>query len=200
MFAMDTAAAPDSLREQISALMDGQSGAETIEVLQHEEAAGIWAEYHCLGEALRASARPPAVADAAFVAAVMARVTQEVHVAHQGAMAAPEAATAPVPAAQVAVPAANDAVFRWKVLAGLAAVAAVGAFTWQWLVPGAAPEASQWAQAPVRLESVQTEHGRMVRDPQLEAFLAAHREYGGVSALQAPAGFLRSATYEVAER
>jgi sigma-E factor negative regulatory protein RseA len=35
----------------------------------------------------------------------------------------------------------------------------------------------------------------MLRDPQLDALLAAHRQFGGTSALQMPSGFLRNATY-----
>jgi sigma-E factor negative regulatory protein RseA len=36
----------------------------------------------------------------------------------------------------------------------------------------------------------------MIRDPQLDALLAAHRQLGGASALQMPSGFLRNATFE----
>lgn len=36
----------------------------------------------------------------------------------------------------------------------------------------------------------------MIRDPQLDALLAAHRQFGGTSALQMPTGFLRNATFE----
>jgi sigma-E factor negative regulatory protein RseA len=36
----------------------------------------------------------------------------------------------------------------------------------------------------------------MIRDPHLDALLAAHRQYGGASALQMPSGFLRNATFE----
>lgn len=40
----------------------------------------------------------------------------------------------------------------------------------------------------------------MIRDPQLDAVLAAHRQFGGTSALQIPAGFLRKATFEEGPR
>jgi len=40
----------------------------------------------------------------------------------------------------------------------------------------------------------------MLRDPQLDALLAAHRQHGGVTALQMPAGFLRNATFNEASR
>jgi sigma-E factor negative regulatory protein RseA len=36
----------------------------------------------------------------------------------------------------------------------------------------------------------------MIRDPQLDAMLAAHKQFGGASALQMPAGFLRNATFQ----
>jgi sigma-E factor negative regulatory protein RseA len=38
---------------------------------------------------------------------------------------------------------------------------------------------------------------RMIRNPELEALLAAHRQHGGVSVIQVSSGFLRNATYEV---
>jgi sigma-E factor negative regulatory protein RseA len=36
----------------------------------------------------------------------------------------------------------------------------------------------------------------MLRDPRLDQLLAAHRQLGGATALQAPSGFLRNATFE----
>lgn len=40
----------------------------------------------------------------------------------------------------------------------------------------------------------------MIRDPRLDALLAAHRQFGGTSALQMPAGFLRRATFDEGAR
>lgn len=40
----------------------------------------------------------------------------------------------------------------------------------------------------------------MIRDPQLDALLAAHRQFGGTSALQMPAGVLRNATFSEGAR
>jgi sigma-E factor negative regulatory protein RseA len=37
--------------------------------------------------------------------------------------------------------------------------------------------------------------GVMLRNPQLDALIAAHNQAGGSSALQMPSGFLRSATF-----
>jgi sigma-E factor negative regulatory protein RseA len=39
-------------------------------------------------------------------------------------------------------------------------------------------------------------HGPVLRDARLEQLLAEHRQYGGMSALQMPAGFLRDATQD----
>ncbi|HOF51200.1 MAG TPA: anti-anti-sigma factor, partial [Rhodoferax sp.] len=36
----------------------------------------------------------------------------------------------------------------------------------------------------------------MLRDPELDALMAAHQQLGGHSALQMPSGFLRNATFE----
>jgi sigma-E factor negative regulatory protein RseA len=40
----------------------------------------------------------------------------------------------------------------------------------------------------------------VIRDAQLEALLAEHRQHGGMSALQTPTGFIRNATYDAAGR
>jgi sigma-E factor negative regulatory protein RseA len=54
--------------------------------------------------------------------------------------------------------------------------------------------------APAVFQAVVTERGVMLRDPQIEEFMAAHRQHGSLSALQMPAGFLRNATYDVPQR
>ena len=40
----------------------------------------------------------------------------------------------------------------------------------------------------------------MLRDARLDELLAAHKQFGGTSALQMPAGFLRNATFDGADR
>jgi sigma-E factor negative regulatory protein RseA len=37
----------------------------------------------------------------------------------------------------------------------------------------------------------------MLRDPHLDALMAAHRQFGGPSALQNSSGFLRNATFDM---
>jgi sigma-E factor negative regulatory protein RseA len=110
---------------------------------------------------------------------------------------------------QVARPqeAANDGIFRWKMVAGIAALAAVGSIVWGLAGQQAVPSGAQLAQlapAPTTQQaSVITVQANgaagqeplvMIRDPRLDELLAAHKQFGGMSALQQPAGSLRSAS------
>jgi len=201
--------------EWLSALLDGECPPERMGQATAARAGSNadpaldlyadWSRYHWIGEALRGSAArlaPPA--SPAFAEAVLARLAPE-----------PAPALSPLmepPARPVSLPqtAANDAVFRWKMVAGLASVASVAALSWSFLAGDVAPGADpQWAQVPAQqavavadqaaatagLQGVMTAHGLLWRDPQLDAMLAAHRQHGGISALHVPVGFLRNATY-----
>jgi sigma-E factor negative regulatory protein RseA len=105
---------------------------------------------------------------------------------------------------QVARPqeAANDGIFRWKMVAGFAALAAVGSIVWGLVGQQAVPSGAQLAQqTPVQnVITVQANAANgqeplvMIRDPRLDELLAAHKQFGGMSALQQPAGSLRSAS------
>jgi sigma-E factor negative regulatory protein RseA len=83
---------------------------------------------------------------------------------------------------------------------GLSAAAAVVAFSWN-LVSNTATSpngaGAQLAQSAPQAAPVvtQTSAGAMLRNPQLDALIAAHNQAGGNSALQMPSGFLRSATF-----
>jgi sigma-E factor negative regulatory protein RseA len=115
--------------------------------------------------------------------------------------------------------AANDSVFRWKMVAGIAGMATVGALVWGLLgqqpaqlaggvlaqqgagqAPVSNPAGTQLANAPRTPEAalIAVQAGPdapvMIRDPRLDELLAAHRQFGGVSALHQPAGSLRSAS------
>jgi sigma-E factor negative regulatory protein RseA len=109
-------------------------------------------------------------------------------------------------------PAANDGF--WKLAAGFASVVAVGAVVWSLAGNRLSESGAQLAANQARatnavsandtkngLVLVATEQGIVVRDAQqqarMQALLAAHKEFGGASALQMPAGFLRNATFEL---
>ena len=110
-------------------------------------------------------------------------------------------------APQAAQVAANDS--RWKMVAGFAALAAVGSLVWgllgaggsgtpagavlasnqQGTLPATTLVSASSAQATTQIAGQEV---TMIRNPRLDEFLAAHKQFGGVSALQQPAGSLRS--------
>jgi len=207
--AATTPAADGSVHEHLSALVDGEIDAAAEAALWRDDAdvvCATWARYQLIGDALRGAA--PQAADGARVAAIMQRVRQE------RAAPAPELIAAPVVLAPTRAEAANDAVFRWKMLAGFASLAAVVAVAWNMAGTGdmggaAGPQLAQMPvqSAPVAAASVEAaapvvvagEQGPVLRDPRLEELMAAHRQAGGMSALQMPAGFLRNAAFDLPE-
>jgi sigma-E factor negative regulatory protein RseA len=116
--------------------------------------------------------------------------------------------------------AANDGLWRWKMVAGLAAFAAVSSLIWGLLgnvgTAGTAGINGQLADLEQRQNSqlVATGAGRsaqalitvggqssgqeavMIRDPRLDELLAAHKQFGGSSALHQSAGSLRSVSLD----
>ncbi|WP_265284903.1 sigma-E factor negative regulatory protein [Verminephrobacter aporrectodeae] len=194
-------------RECLSALADGRlEGEELAATLafaaETGEGRATWALYHLVGDALRSAdlAQP---ANPAFMSRLRNRLAQE---------APPARPQNPVQLGVLAPAlssAANAAVFRWKVLAGCASLAAAVAIGWAALVSWQGAGASGGARlalVPGRAASVQEEptvvqadsQGQqlMVRDPRLDELLAAHKQFGSMSALQMPADFLRNATFE----
>lgn len=194
--------------EMLSALVDGELSADDLTRLMATggELTSSWSCYQLIGDALRGSdaTRP---ARSSCVAAIMAHI-------HDEAPVLPIAVPEP---ARVRGLAANDAVFRWRLVAGLASLAAVGVLTWQVMsqptpLPGpqlvqmpVAPAPVVASLAPAAAEPVSNEvvvsggMGPVIRDAQLDELLAAHRQLGG-SALQMPAGFMRNATFESPQR
>ena len=122
-------------------------------------------------------------------------------------MSAPRVAVAPgvleqvqapaLASAQQRDPAANASVFRWKLAAGFASIAAVAAVGWQVLMVQAptaiAPQLAQTAAPNVVAVAAQDGKTVMLRDPNLDALLTLHEQYGTRPSLQVPAEFLRNA-------
>jgi sigma-E factor negative regulatory protein RseA len=191
--------------ERISALADGQLHGEAFALAVEAacadpEARATWHAYHVVGDVLRSRELALGAPAPDFVARLSARLAQE-----QPGLAADRPVLG-IPLDQPVMPAAaNDGTFRWKLVAGVASMAAVAAVGWSVLGP-AGPSASQpqlasaSKPAPVVAEATvlaRTQTGAlMIRDPRLDELLAAHRQFGGASALQMPAGFLRNATFE----
>jgi sigma-E factor negative regulatory protein RseA len=183
-------------QELISALADGQVQGENLARAVQVAAGGdglrTWHAYHVVGEVLRSGDAPAAGAGPeAFLARLQQRLAQE-----PAPAARPAAQPQPI-RVQDAAPAAND--WRWKLVAGVASVAAVAAVGWNlWGVTAGGTAAPQLAAAPggVLPASADARASKMIRDARLDQFMAAHRQYGGAGALQSSSGFLRNATFE----
>lgn len=197
--------------ERISALADGELRGElfahTVENLaQDAQARSTWDAYHVVGEVLRSGERAAQGADMTFVERLRARMDEMDDL--------PQVTLQPAGVLPMAGrEAANSSAWKW--VAGLASVAAVAAVGWSVLgmqspsnsgpqlalVPAPQGAAVRAAASP---EPVQLASGEppqvMIRDPRLDELLSAHKQAGGASALQMPAGFLRNATFEAPGR
>lgn len=206
-------------QEAISALVDGELSKHELDqtVSRMEDSSDdrlTWLAYQVTRDVMNAGPSLAGGADMAFMQRLKQSLAQE----------PPRTPVFPdvkliVPHTEPARPgglndfqkeAANDSHFRWRWMAGLASVVMVSLVAWQAVggldnVPAGAQLAQGAAVAPPsrvasELTTTPSESPRMLRDPQLDALLAAHRQFGGASALQMPAGFLRNATFYGAER
>ncbi|MES2281417.1 MAG: sigma-E factor negative regulatory protein [Pseudomonadota bacterium] len=188
---------PTTTCERLSALADGELGKEELLLLlqackDDDAAAGNWGAYHVIGDVLRSPALAAGSSSPAFLQRLNERLEDE----------RTRMVQEPVPVSLNVArrePAANDSIFRWKLAAGFASLTAVGAIAWSSAAMMSSPPGAQLAQAPVVNQSalpvlvVASPQGPMVRDARLEELLAAHRQLGGASVLQAPSGFLNAA-------
>ena len=197
---MQQVSTPDEL---VSALTDGELRGEAfVKAVQwleeSEEARASWHAYHVLGDVLRSGEMAATGAhDAAFVARLRSRLQGEMQFVQADRAVDLEVSDSGHERAgdthrrQVA----NDASFRWKLVAGFASLAAVAVVGWPLvagvLAPSGAPQLAR-VEAPPTEGQAQV----MIRDPRLDQLLAAHQQSGSISALQMPAGFLRNATYD----
>lgn len=193
-------AAPE---DAVSALTDGElSGTALTEALaqlrEDPLARQRWQVYHLIGEAMRS---PSAVVQQGECSLLMTGLRQRLwQNARTDGERAPVAAVDPVmltpPLSEPVREAANDSRYRWKLVAGLASLATVMVGAWALMAGQTQPPAPSMAAAsPAQASPVSA--GPMFRDRQLDELMAAHRQRGGSSALQNPAGFLRNATFTV---
>ncbi len=209
-------------REQISALADGQlhgdAFADAVACAGDDEGLATWQIYHLVGDVLRSNDLARADSGNVLLSRLREQMAQEAPVQRPAALV-PEPALGVV--AQARLPAANASVFRWKMVAGVASLAAVAAIGWSSVgmlrdvggfsgaqmasvgvpVVQAVP-ASQGGGQPGSMIAVAENEGQqvMIRDPRLDELLAAHKQFGSTSALQMPAGFLRNATFATPSR
>lgn len=194
----------------VSALADGQVHTDAFTrvaaaVGRSDRARAAWHSYHVIGDALRSNDLPDCRGDHAFIARLRTRLAQQPPVPAPSIADAPESSPAvtigTVAVARPPSTSANDTVVRWKWLAVAASMAAVAVVGWNLSGSGVGFGAGRLALStapgtPASVRSAAAEPQVMLRDPRLDELLAAHRRYGGASALQAPAGFLRNATFE----
>ena len=189
--------------EILSVLADGQASVQELAAAlaacsQDDAALDCWNTYHLIGDFLRSPAdRRICTAeggDIGFASRLGARLAQEAV-----AMAVPANAGLSSVSAGIVHhqgPASNDGSFLWKLVAGVASLAAVSAIAWNasgLMAPASRPELAQASSPQIVVTSPQ---GPVVRDARLEELLAAHRQFGVASALQDSSGFLRNATFE----
>ena len=195
--------------EFISALADSQLTGELLdEVLRElavdEKAMASWRDVHLIGDALRAPAWLADSAsflrsDCAFLDRFNHRLAESQLADAGGSVRTSEHSTPPqLGAVGSANPSANDSWFGWKLAAGFASVAAVSAMVWTTLAGQGAETSIQLAEqsSPAQI-LVASPQGIIVRDARLNELLAAHKQFGTGSALQASSGFLQSAAFEV---
>ena len=191
--------------EWISALVDGELPVGELpsvvdSVAGTAEGLVRWQAYHLVGDALRGSAHVAALDGQDFVARLRARL------AEQEIVRPPAGATVVFRARAGA----NDPVMRWKLVAGLTSFAAMATFGWHFASldagagivaqSAAVPGAQAIATAPSAPTPILSAAPVMLRDARLDELLAAHKQFGGTSALQMPAGFLRNATFDGSAR
>lgn len=210
-------------REQLSALVDGEldPAAAVRACAGWRDDAGCratWHAYHLIGDVLRSDdLASDASRDAKFLLALRSRLSDEPVV------------LAPAPSATVAAarsaPAARR---RWGWMAPSAVAAGFVVVAGTLMVTRApAPEPTQnlaatvpsrpaataaptaLVAAPARVATAAAvpaeapmivTDGRLVRDAQLDRYLAAHKQFAGSSALGVPSAFLRSATADASNR
>lgn len=198
-------------REQVSALADGHlrddEFAQAVgRICVDDELRASWQTYHLVGDVLRSGEHSACSDTSAFLSRFQQRLAAEPSV--------PKVLVeqAPVPRR---IEAANEPVFRWKLVAGAASLAAAAAIGWNWVGTGPSTVGAQFAQqqnsspvvavanpprqaapslAPTRVLIGNGNPQVMLRDPRLDQLLEAHRQAGGAS--QMPSGFLRNATFE----
>ena len=186
----------ESSSERLSALADGELGTATAaglqDVFNSNALLSDWNSYQVIGQVMRggALAASPVSADPAFLQRLRTRLADEkvaqplLVAASHGSIALPDQ------------PAANEAVFRWKLVAGFASLSAALVVAWSFVGSPDPSAGAQLAQSPSSEQVVvASPQGPMVRDARLEELMAAHKQLGG-SSLQAPSGFLRNAGFE----
>jgi sigma-E factor negative regulatory protein RseA len=185
--------------EALSAWMDGhiQDGCNEFDPAGADVAQlQKWADYHFIGEVMRAQISDVRVTQTTFLARWQDERNKTTPPTAKNSLPQQEEQIVSSP-----VFAANSP--RWRLVAGALAVVLMVGVSWKLFLTQPANQSSQMAQssqveADRNLIVVSQQGNAMVRDPELDALLMRHKQLGTSSALQGPAGFLRSATFATA--
>jgi sigma-E factor negative regulatory protein RseA len=197
-------------KTQISDLADGRlrgdAFADAMALLdKNSHALAAWHGLHVMGDVLRgqtwvntASNAQGGASDIAFLGTFRANLANEPRLTRVAEPIHGHVVQSNVTSKILSI--ANESYINWKWVGGLSAVAAAFVFSWNFIgTTVIAPNGSgaQLAQSAVLASPVETHSaaGVMLRNPQLDALIAAHNQVSGSSALQMPSGFLRSATF-----
>ena len=217
-----------SALESLSALADGEldSAAAARACAAWRDDASMrstWHAYQLIGDVLRSEdLASSSQGDAVFLASLRERL------AHEPTVLAPDSAAPPGAdfdrSHEVAVGAARARGARWSWMAPSAVAAGFVLVAGALMVtrapaPASSAAGSTLAQgtvvgAPVQMVSTPAfaasdsaaesraliVDGRVIRDAQLDRYLAAHKQFAGSSALGVPSGFLRNAAADAPNR
>ncbi|MES2888414.1 MAG: sigma-E factor negative regulatory protein [Pseudomonadota bacterium] len=200
---------PSGLPEQTSAFVDGELNAREMADFwtqlgaQGEEVRADWHAFQLIGDVLRSEdLASTAQHDAAFLQALRERFQTEPVVLAPVSRSTPAAGGrghrgwAWPSAAAVGVVMVSAAVWNARVVApGTAPVTLVQAPAVT--SPAGPPAASALSQTETVVNVGRSEQRRLIRDPQIDRYLAAHQQFVGSSALGAPSGFIRNAAVDV---
>lgn len=184
---------------QISDLADGQlrgdAFAQAMALMNdNSRARKYWHSLHLVGDVLRARELVSCAKDAEFLNIFRAKLSLESNLAD---VTPANLLTLHIAAHSPKSTPANESFFSWKWAASLSALAASVVLALNLIgttVVAPTLTGSQLAQTTVPI-SVDGQTAVMLRNPQLDALIAAHSQVGGSSAFQMPSGFLRSATF-----
>lgn len=204
-----------ALLEQLSALADGEIDAAAAAVAcacwrGDANVRASWHAYHLIGDVLRSEdlARDPSC-DAAFLGGLRSRLADEPVI-----LAPPQLAPRGPAESRSAALLARRGLRGWPWMVSTAAaagfVAVAGVYTLTRSLDISAPPAASVALADAsrpdalaaagsRPAPLPVANGRIIRDARLDAYLAAHKQFAGSSAL-GPSAFLRAATLDASGR
>lgn len=192
-------AADDSPEALLSAMADGDGAAleRGCELWRSDpQARATWHTYHLIGDVLRSddlACRP--ARDAAFLAALRTRLADEPPIVAPAPLAAPVAPRRRqrwlVPAAAAAgfVAVAGVMVVARMPDGGAGATLAVG----PGVTGGALPVVQREPRVAVPRQALRVDEGKLIRDPQLDAYLEAHGQaFSGGRSAALPGGVPRT--------